>query len=510
MAVGIILLFVGTCIIPAIAQNIENRSVTTMRGNWLYVGGDGPGNYSKIQDAVDNASDGDTVFVFKGIYNESVYISKSIIVLGEDKYNTVIDGQFKIPGVVKFLANSIYFSGFSIIHSRSWANDFGMSISSYNVVVNNIISENHGGWGGIKVDGSYNQINNNIIKRGSSDGILIGHTAFYNIISGNTINDNNIGIWLAANQDNVITGNHIHNNSYEGIMIRGVGYSEVSNNIIENNNGAAIKIEWDTSNVVVEGNIIKNNGEGLVIDDAQSLIVEMNSFYVEGIQLTGDVLNYWTSHSISNNLINGKPIYFFKSEKDLIVPSDAGQLILVDCTNCLMKNLHISNVDYGIQLGFSSKNTISNNQFINTTETAINLQFHSHKNKIFNNYIFNSNNCGVIVSKSLFNNFSLNNFSNNKIGVRLDSSFCNRFLSNNFINNLQTHATFVADGPVRSHNTWKYNYWDGRIWNGPKVILGCINTHMTYMNPFGDIYNIYLTSINVDWHPAQEPYDIGE
>ncbi|MBN2065256.1 MAG: hypothetical protein JW771_00415, partial [Candidatus Thermoplasmatota archaeon] len=32
-------------------------------GTRLYVGGVGPGNYSYIQDAIDNASEGDTVFI---------------------------------------------------------------------------------------------------------------------------------------------------------------------------------------------------------------------------------------------------------------------------------------------------------------------------------------------------------------------------------------------------------------------------------------------------------------
>jgi hypothetical protein len=35
-------------------------------GNILYVGGGGPGNYTKIQDAINNAINGDTIFVFSG------------------------------------------------------------------------------------------------------------------------------------------------------------------------------------------------------------------------------------------------------------------------------------------------------------------------------------------------------------------------------------------------------------------------------------------------------------
>jgi hypothetical protein len=42
MAIGIILLFLGICFVPAIAQNIE-KPLPTSRGNWFYVGGSGPG-----------------------------------------------------------------------------------------------------------------------------------------------------------------------------------------------------------------------------------------------------------------------------------------------------------------------------------------------------------------------------------------------------------------------------------------------------------------------------------
>ncbi|MBE3136035.1 MAG: hypothetical protein IMZ43_01355 [Thermoplasmata archaeon] len=66
LTVSVILLFVGTCIIPSNAHDTEKPSQSTSRGNWLYVGGSGPGNYSTIQDAIDNASDSDTVYIYNG------------------------------------------------------------------------------------------------------------------------------------------------------------------------------------------------------------------------------------------------------------------------------------------------------------------------------------------------------------------------------------------------------------------------------------------------------------
>ena len=98
MVVGIMLLFVGTCINSIIAQDLEKSPQPTSMGNWLYVGGSGPGNYTRIQDAIDNASDGDTVFVFgkSSPYNEHLSIDKSITLQGEDKTTTMIDGMSNI------------------------------------------------------------------------------------------------------------------------------------------------------------------------------------------------------------------------------------------------------------------------------------------------------------------------------------------------------------------------------------------------------------------------------
>jgi pectin methylesterase-like acyl-CoA thioesterase len=121
LAVGIILLFVGTCIIPAIAQDAE-KPLPTSRGSWLYVGGSGPGNYSKIQDAVDNATDNDTVFIYddSSPYYESVVINKvSISLIGEDKNTTVIDGSKTMGSVVRIYVDNVKIAGLMMING--WA-----------------------------------------------------------------------------------------------------------------------------------------------------------------------------------------------------------------------------------------------------------------------------------------------------------------------------------------------------------------------------------------------------
>ncbi len=75
----------------AIIKTIEISSDTTT----LYVGGNGPNNYTRIQDAIDNASNGDTVFVYDDAspYKENIFINKSIQLIGEKQQSTCINGR---------------------------------------------------------------------------------------------------------------------------------------------------------------------------------------------------------------------------------------------------------------------------------------------------------------------------------------------------------------------------------------------------------------------------------
>jgi hypothetical protein len=47
------------------------------QGNIFFLDGVGPINYSKIQDAIDNASIGYTVFVYNGTYSQNLVIDYS-------------------------------------------------------------------------------------------------------------------------------------------------------------------------------------------------------------------------------------------------------------------------------------------------------------------------------------------------------------------------------------------------------------------------------------------------
>jgi len=182
LAVSVIILFIGVGVQPAIAINNTTKPISN--SNTLYVGGTGPGNYTKIQDAIDNASDGDTVFVYddSSPYYECIWINRSIDLIGENRATTIIDGNGGNYAVAFFDTDWVNISGFTIQNSGYW-------------------------------------------------GILLEWCNF-NTISGNNILNNVYGLFLHHSHCNTITGNYIISNSGYGISI----YQLCNKTIIPDNN----------------------------------------------------------------------------------------------------------------------------------------------------------------------------------------------------------------------------------------------------------------------------------
>lgn len=76
-----------------------------------------PDNYATIQSAINHANNGDTIFVKKGYYPETLVVNKSISIIGEDRNLTIIDGQKKLSQVVLIDVDNITFSNFTLGNS---------------------------------------------------------------------------------------------------------------------------------------------------------------------------------------------------------------------------------------------------------------------------------------------------------------------------------------------------------------------------------------------------------
>jgi parallel beta-helix repeat protein len=207
MVLSCIILFIGTGFIPGIADEDEMTSETIL----IIV----PDNYQTIQQAIDNASYGDTIFVKMGIYHENIVIDKSesnpeksLNLVGENRNTTIIEG-YRNDAVIRILSDNINILEFTI----------------RNGTPNGLYAGN-----GIHLDADYCNISHNIITENDKQGLFIHGN--HNLIIENTISHNiKCGIYLYNSDQNLIYHNNfIGNREYNAWDIYGVNdwYDPVS------------------------------------------------------------------------------------------------------------------------------------------------------------------------------------------------------------------------------------------------------------------------------------------
>jgi len=177
-----------------------------------------PDDYPTIQEAINSASNGDTIYVSSGTYYEHVVVNKTVTLAGEDRQNTAIDGGGVDEYVLTVSADLANITGLTI--RRGGGGYICVFIThSENVSFTNNSIHSSGAHALSLYDGcKYSTIANNTIFSNGMDGIALFH-ADENYISDNYISDNShiqgtAGIFISDYcSNNTISGNTIENNA---------------------------------------------------------------------------------------------------------------------------------------------------------------------------------------------------------------------------------------------------------------------------------------------------------
>jgi parallel beta-helix repeat protein len=276
--IGMLMLF--TTVIPVSSNTVSKTIDHPMTvGNILYVGGSGPNNYTKIQDAINDSNSGDTVYVFddSSPYSENIVVNKSISLIGEDMNTTILQDRTGEKAVVTLVADGVTFADFfiqqysssnmngidvysinntireNIIYSRAYK---GISINSLytTVVYNRIISA----WDGIYVSGLYNNISYNFVTN-TTNGLYLSD-AYYNMILGNNCTDNYAnGIWMGGAYHNTIMYNILDKSTHYAGLTAWLCYNNLIKwNTFSDNENKGLQILNGGNNTIVQNNF-KNN-----------------------------------------------------------------------------------------------------------------------------------------------------------------------------------------------------------------------------------------------------------
>lgn len=226
--------------------NPKNGICQKTEGRIIYVDDDGNKDFSSINEALNNASDGDEIYVYNGVYAGYFFINKSISLIGENKENTNIchlPNQSISKSLIVILADNVIISNFTIknnllptidttdILPPTWIYDYGIGIevlSNNNILSENIIKNNSGY--GIFLNHSQNtKISNNYLTQHKQSCIYLKNSS-NNLIINNTIINNERGIiFHIKSTNNTLYYNNFINNTYYHV------YCE-SNNLFYNKN----------------------------------------------------------------------------------------------------------------------------------------------------------------------------------------------------------------------------------------------------------------------------------
>jgi len=261
----------------------------------IHVDAAGDGDYENIQNAIDNATDGDTIIVNYGTYYGYIEIDKSISLIGEPLSGnkpiiSINQYDSNKDAIITLNSDNLIIDGFEIqCQLRKYIHETGIEgVTSHTTISNNEI---YSGYYGIKIsDTDYaisyeNVITNNLVTKSDSIAIYLpGHDGFNNI-TDNIIKDNNDnGLVLYFAGNNLIKNNEITGNNGFGLGCFRSSNNEIINNIITNHRGYdflhsyhSIHISTDSDNNLIKGNTIKNSDQGIYLWGASNSTIAGNT-----------------------------------------------------------------------------------------------------------------------------------------------------------------------------------------------------------------------------------------
>ena len=256
----VLLAFLALSLLPAVAGPPFPRTIIV------------PDNYPTIQEAINKAAEGDTIFVKKGVYIENPVVNKSVSLVGEDRDSTVID----VTAGLQVQSNNVTVAGFTI----------------------------YDGWQGISVSGNGCSILGNKITDATHGIVLFG---FENNITGNIFRSIGLSSAIQLNfaHRNLINKNLI-DSCVEGIQIwQNSANNTIAENTITNCKNTAVSFQYSNNNVAI-GNNITGSALGTSIYGSNRNTISNNNYVYNSVQFGANESYYLTfGNNPSINNING-------------------------------------------------------------------------------------------------------------------------------------------------------------------------------------------------------------
>jgi parallel beta-helix repeat protein len=493
-AAGIILLVLLSVIMPLSLQKAGGTvPALSFKGNVFFVGGSGPKNYTRIQDAINDSQNEDTVYVYDASspYHEHLVITKSIALLGENEATTEINGSTLDNSLdtVNITGTHVTMSGFRITLNRGYY---------YQAA--------------IKVTGTYASISHCIIDRNGWIGIYLEGARLCKIRDCQ-LNNNLVAVYLIRSRGNTFSNCSCLGNSDAITLFESSDDNQLINCTCKNNNFDNIHIQQSSGNHIISC-VCENGYDGISLAYAPGTLMQNNTMtnnYANFGIGSPDIADFYCEIDASNT-IDGKPMYYLLAQQDLHFngTTDIGFLGLVGCSNISVDNLTFTNNFEGMLLVDTTNSLVEHCRFLNNDGHGMYL-IASSNNTVSSCLFANSFFDGVFLYGATLNTLENCTYTGCIDGVSLESSQGNMIRGQTVSQCMVGISLDASSGNILKENTMDHcglklagrgltefiNDADtGNTVNG-RPLYYCINeTNMTIPSGAGQVILINCTGCN--------------
>jgi parallel beta-helix repeat protein len=303
MSITLITLLLSPQLTPT--SSLQAQAPTTQT---LYVGGNGPGNYTTIQEAIDAAAPNDTIYIYHdhAPYYEHLTITKPLTLQGENKETTIIDGN-NTDNVITINADHCIITGITVQHSgANTMVDANIKLTTTQTTIYDTIIQKSGNFTlGIFFNNSHNNtVYNNTFFKNGNEGVYLVNSSHILITNNLFIQNRHCGVIISKSTQNRVTRNTMTGNMAGVSIWPDSTYNLVDNNTITDGLFSGIGLWWHAEHNDIHDNRLNNNSQyGIVLTSANYTTISRNEISAssQGIVLHSSHVNSISANDFLNN-----------------------------------------------------------------------------------------------------------------------------------------------------------------------------------------------------------------
>ncbi|MCJ2564265.1 MAG: pectinesterase family protein, partial [Candidatus Thermoplasmatota archaeon] len=317
-------------------------TLSVTKAGIITVDDDGTADYETIQEAIDAAIPGDTIYVYEGTYPENVIVNKTVKLRGEAKEKVIVTGSGS-GTVFLVTADRVLIEEFTITEGdygifSDWTDalevtDNIVTIYTYGIYQNRTTDSwityndiSYGEYGIVTYEAHNDGIRHNTISYNTVYGAKDYNSQLKNCFNWNRFFKNKVAYYYDPDQELStleFDGNIIEDNEI-GIKVKGASTVDLTNNTLRNN---VYGVYIEDASPLVQNNILEGNRIGIYCEDSSSLILENT---ITGGEFGINCMN--ASPVIQDNTIQGSERYaiLLEGSTGSVEGNDGGEMRIED------------------------------------------------------------------------------------------------------------------------------------------------------------------------------------